>query len=578
MERWTKMFKKILRFTVIGASALALAACGAGNGAGNAGGDMSQNGVRTNYTGNGVGMLGNRTNDAGMGAYGNHNNRNLQTNVDLARAIERLDGISRANVVLGETNAYVAVEVDRNAGTGPALGGSNARTSQDAQSYGIKGNYYGATDSRVLPNIAGHGANGQTGGRAASSNRGTAEMYGYTTGGANRGYGVASGYGAYGTNGTNGTNGLNGINGYGANGMNGRGASGYGANGTNGLGGTTGLNGATGTGTTGLDGATGTSNGTNGNGLIGGGLRMNGANGTMQGLGMTGAQGGRNGQGGQRGLSSSVRDMNSGAQSYGTAHQYDLGGNMDYGRYDDLSGRTGAIGTRNRTNAGNGNNDNGMGVRDRMGASNNGMGARGNGTTAGVNNNNRYDGLSGRVGLNRTGINGGNGSGTAGTNNGAMRARGVDDAGSHYMYNGGTYGYMNAYQNNFGLSSQIRARVEAIVRQHAPSVRNVYVSADSNFMERMSTYSGRLGDGRNPVRGLMNEFNEFVGGIFTEALDNDGATGTGTREYDLNLGYNDRNRNGVTRQMDNSFDVDNPRHRTGMDMTRTPAGTIQSVR
>lgn len=423
MERWTKMLKKVLRFTIIGASALALAACGAGNGGA---GDMSQNGYRTNNTGDGVGILGNRTND--NSGYGIHNNRNLQSNANLARAIERLDGISRANVVLGETNAYVAVEVEPNASSNPALGGNNARSSQDAQSFGMKGSYYGSTDSRVIPGITGHGRDSRIGGRAAASNRGTTEMYGYGTGGA-----------------------------------------------------------------------------ANGGGLIGGGLRMNNAGsangGKMQGLG-------QNGQLSTSGMTSSARDIG------------------------------GADGTLNRMNAG----------------------------TQG-----RSGGLSGRVGLNRTGINGFGANGVGGNGTGA----GANDAGSRYMYNGGNFGQMSAYQNNYGLGSQIRARVEAIVRQHAPNVRNVYVSADPTFMQRMSAYGERLGGAgeRGPLRAMMDEFNEFVGGIFAGMTDG----GRATQDYDFG-GYDERNRNGMTRQMDNSFDVDNPRHRTGMGMSRTPAGTMQSAR
>jgi len=472
------MLKQFLRVTVIGASVLALAACGGGNGAG----DLPQNGYRTNATGAGQGVKGSAT------GYGTHTNRNLQLNQEIARAIERLDGISSARVVLGETNAYVGVELNANAGNGPALGGNNARSSTNASEYGAPGNYYGATDSRAFPMVRGQGANAGNAGGFGRNDVGTGaaapNMYGLTTRG--NGRGLAGGSEISGYSGGDGNPGgflsglgrMFGLNGNG-NGGNVGNAGNAGNAGTNGSGATNGANGTNGTSagrTFGLGGDE------VGNGLIGGvtmqqsggGLRANNA--------------------GARTGASSTTDLGSGAGSYGATQRLDVGGDMNYGRYQGMNG--GAAGGR-----------------------------------------------SGRVGLNRTGVNGG-----------------MDDENSRYMYNGGAYGQMSAYQNNNGLSQMVRARVESVVRSLAPNVRNVYVSADRNFVERLGTY-GTNGFGGANGRNLIDEFNSWVGGIFN--FDD-------MNRYDMN--NDQRNRNGVTQGLNNSFDRNNARHSTGAGTTGTDAG------
>lgn len=164
------MLKQLLRAAVIGASVAALAACGGQTGAN----DMPQNGYRTNATGAGQDVR-------GTTGWSTHNNRSLRLNQEVARAIERLDGISRARVIVGDRNAYVAVETNGNAGNNPALGGSNARHSMSADDYGMRGNYYGATDSRAFPMLRGQGSfdgrNG-TGRKAAGTDSAAPEMYG----------------------------------------------------------------------------------------------------------------------------------------------------------------------------------------------------------------------------------------------------------------------------------------------------------------------------------------------------------------------------------------------------------------
>jgi|GEM_PF-3296794 len=179
------MLRQWLHASVISAMVLALAACGVQTGADG----QNQNGIRTNTAGRGYGIL----NQSGQ-------HQKLQR---VASAIERIDGISRANVVLMNSDAYVTVELNDRAFTGARLGGTHAKGSTNASEFGMKGNYYGATDSRVLPpvpgwdndriqrqNTGGPLMNGMTGARGAtprnngfSTNKDIVDMYGYGNGG-----------------------------------------------------------------------------------------------------------------------------------------------------------------------------------------------------------------------------------------------------------------------------------------------------------------------------------------------------------------------------------------------------------
>lgn len=168
---------------MISVSVLALSACGVQSGANG----QNQNGFRANTEG-GYGIL-------------NHSAQHLELQ-RAARAIERIDGISRAIVSVANSDAYVTVELNNRAYTGARLGGTHSKASRNASDFGAKGNYYGATDSRVLPpvpgwdndrlrreNNAGSQMNGVTGARGMtprnngfSTNKDIVDMYGYGSG------------------------------------------------------------------------------------------------------------------------------------------------------------------------------------------------------------------------------------------------------------------------------------------------------------------------------------------------------------------------------------------------------------
>ena len=126
---------------LIGTAAFAaLSACGGMSGED----DMPQKGYRTNAFGESHGP-------AGDGGIGTHQNKTLTRSEEMASTLEMMNGISRAEVVFGSSNAYVGLVLDERALTNSALGGSSARSSSSPEEYGIRGNYYGTTDSRVLP-------------------------------------------------------------------------------------------------------------------------------------------------------------------------------------------------------------------------------------------------------------------------------------------------------------------------------------------------------------------------------------------------------------------------------------------
>lgn len=179
------MLRKLLHVSVISAAVAALAACGGQTGAG----DGVPNGTRANSVDAGFRAMTDSTQHAQLGR--------------VARAIERIDGVSRANVVMANSNAYVTVELDNQAPNGQRLGGNNARSSKSARGFGMKGNYYGPTDSRIFPTVPGWDndrlrreetarsqRNGVTGARGDtprnngfSTNQDVTDMYGYGTSG-----------------------------------------------------------------------------------------------------------------------------------------------------------------------------------------------------------------------------------------------------------------------------------------------------------------------------------------------------------------------------------------------------------
>lgn len=63
------------------------------------------------------------------------------------------------------------------------------------------------------------------------------------------------------------------------------------------------------------------------------------------------------------------------------------------------------------------------------------------------------------------------------------------------------------------VATDLKDRIAAIVKDHSPHVRNVYVSANPDFMDRVNGFIDQIQAG-NPVRGFINEVNTTVERMF----------------------------------------------------------------
>jgi len=77
------------------------------------------------------------------------------------------------------------------------------------------------------------------------------------------------------------------------------------------------------------------------------------------------------------------------------------------------------------------------------------------------------------------------------------------------------------------VSQEIKNKVADKVRSIKPNIRNVYVSANPDFVERMNAYVQDVRNGR-PIAGLVNEFNNMIMRVFPSNAGHAGGT-TGTQ-------------------------------------------------
>ncbi|KMJ59560.1 hypothetical protein AB685_01385 [Bacillus sp. LL01] len=68
-------------------------------------------------------------------------------------------------------------------------------------------------------------------------------------------------------------------------------------------------------------------------------------------------------------------------------------------------------------------------------------------------------------------------------------------------------------QKNKELTKELEDKIANQVRQSDPNIRNVYVSVNPEFVDRMEGYSNDIRDGR-PIAGIFDEFTEVVQRIF----------------------------------------------------------------
>ncbi|MFY4774758.1 YhcN/YlaJ family sporulation lipoprotein [Metabacillus sp. RGM 3146] len=63
------------------------------------------------------------------------------------------------------------------------------------------------------------------------------------------------------------------------------------------------------------------------------------------------------------------------------------------------------------------------------------------------------------------------------------------------------------------LTDELKSRISKQVKAVNPNIRNVYVSANPDFVDRMADYTKKLQEGK-PVSGLVDELTEMVRRIF----------------------------------------------------------------
>lgn len=76
-----------------------------------------------------------------------------------------------------------------------------------------------------------------------------------------------------------------------------------------------------------------------------------------------------------------------------------------------------------------------------------------------------------------------------------------------------------AGNDTFGVTDGVKSKIAATVKQMNPQIRNVYVSANPDFVSRMQGYADHLRNG-HPVRGMMLEINRMFDRMFPDNVMN----------------------------------------------------------
>lgn len=100
---------------------------------------------------------------------------------------------------------------------------------------------------------------------------------------------------------------------------------------------------------------------------------------------------------------------------------------------------------------------------------------------------------------------------------GKQNMRGINRYGNDREDNGvrGTQLDYGEYTRERDVSGRIKDQIAERVREIEPEVRNVYISANPDFVDRVNGYMDQLADGE-PMEGLMEEFNTMVERIFPQ--------------------------------------------------------------
>ncbi|MBT2283534.1 YhcN/YlaJ family sporulation lipoprotein [Paenibacillus polymyxa] len=131
--------------------------------------------------------------------------------------------------------------------------------------------------------------------------------------------------------------------------------------------------------------------------------------------------------------------------------------------------------------------------------------------------------------------------GTMGTGTIGMM-RGLTNSGKARPMNESQYGTrserprMDSTDDN--TSEEIKGKISAKIKQFAPNIENVYVSANPDFVEHVENYATDIRNGK-PVSGMIDTFQSMVERIFPT-----NGTDTNNRDGILDDGLMNRNHNG----------------------------------
>jgi hypothetical protein len=176
------------------------------------------------------------------------------------------------------------------------------------------------------------------------------------------------------------------------------------------------------------------------------------------------------------------------------------------------------MGMTNRNNRGTGTN--GTGITGNMGGTGtNGTGITGNMGGTGTNGTGITGNLGG-TGMNGTGITGNTGGAGAG-GAGVMNGNGVSRGGMNTVGTGdnrlrsGFAGSDDGDHLSDDLTPELKNKIADTVKKQSQNVRNVYVSANPDFVGTMRGYGQEFNNG-HPIRGAIIEFNRMVERVFPD--------------------------------------------------------------
>ncbi|NUU75111.1 YhcN/YlaJ family sporulation lipoprotein [Paenibacillus xylanilyticus] len=152
--------------------------------------------------------------------------------------------------------------------------------------------------------------------------------------------------------------------------------------------------------------------------------------------------------------------------------------------------------------------------------------------------------------------------GTMGTGTIGMM-RGLTNTGRDRTMSDGRYGMQSEGQNagqrqdnsDDNTSEEIKGKVAAKIKQFAPNVENVYVSANPDFVDHVQTYADDIRNGK-PVSGMIDTFQSMVERIFpTNSMNQrrDGILGDGMTNRNRN-----NNTDGIMNRNNNNDGIMNP--------------------